>query len=141
MACDLGDVDRIVTEYLKSQLHINKADTGSRLSGVRDHPTMKEVDMAFKAYVPYLHPDKHHFTSWLASTHPDLSVEDTQVCKQLLLEFYNTWSKTKDDLKTLDRGLVTQVRGTKLDACGLIKLSLKHTHVLCCLSCFALCTL
>ena len=73
MACDLGDLDRIVTEYLKSQLRINKVDTGNKLLGIRDHPTMKEVDMAFKAFVPYLHPDKQHFTNWLAGKWPSSS--------------------------------------------------------------------
>jgi hypothetical protein len=114
MAAGGVDLDRVVHDYLKSYLHINKADTGNRLLGVRDHPTMKEVDMAFTAFVPYLRPDKHHFTSWLASTHPDLSVEESQICKDILRAFYSTWSKTKDDLKTLDRGFVAQVRGPNL---------------------------
>ena len=90
MASGGKDLDRVVHDYRKSYLHINEADTGSRLLGVRDHPTMKEVDMAFKAFVPYPHPDKHNFTSWLASTQPDLSVEDSQICKDLLRAFYST---------------------------------------------------
>ena len=117
MACDLGDVDRIVTDYLKSMLHISKADIGNKLLGIRDHPTFREVDMAFKAFVPYLHPDKQHFTNWLVAKYQDLSLEDTQSCKAILLDFYNLWVKTKDDLKAHDRGLVTQARWTKLNAC------------------------
>jgi hypothetical protein len=117
MACDLGDVDRIVTDYLKSMLHINKADTGNKLLGIRDHPTFREVDMAFKAFVPYLHPDKQHFTKWLAEQYSDPNVEGIAACKTILLQFYSIWVKTKDDLKAHDKGLVTQARCAKLNAC------------------------
>jgi len=78
---------------------------------------VKEVDMAFKAFVPYLHPDKQHFTNWLTGKYPELSVEGTQACKTILLQFFSIWVKTKDDLKAHDRGLVTQARWTKLNAC------------------------
>jgi len=117
MACDLGDVDNIVIDYLKSMLHINKADTGNKLLGIRDHPTFREVDMAFKAFVPYLHPDKQHFIKWLEEQYPGLTVEGIAACKNILKDFFSIWTKTKEDLKAHDKGMATQARCAKLNAC------------------------
>ena len=120
---DLGDIDKIVHEYLHHILNINKADSGYRLLGIRDNATMREVDMAFKSFVPYLHPDKQHFNNWLAAKYQDLTLEDIQACKVILHDFYNTWVKTRDDLKTHDKGMVTQVRWASLSASSVLTLS------------------
>jgi len=133
MAMDLGEIDKVVHEYLRHMKNINKADSGYRLLGIRDNAAMREVDMAFKCFVPYLHPEKQHFTNWRAAKYQDLSLEDTTSCKAILLNFYNTWVKTKDDLKAHDKGLLTQVRWASLSASGVLTLSVlthKNTHVL-----------
>jgi hypothetical protein len=132
MAMDLDNLDRIVNEYLSNQLHINRAASGHKLLCTRDKATMKEVDMAFKAFVPFIHPDKQHFTNWLSNKYPNLNEEETQSCKAILLQFYRIWVQTRDDLKALDKGLVTQVMWTKPSAFGVFTLSLKHAHVLHC---------
>ena len=132
MAMDLENLDRLVNEYLSSQLHINKAASGHKLLCTKDKATMKEVDMAFKAFVPFIHPDKQHFTNWLSNKYPDLKDEETQSCKAILLQFYRISVQTRDDLKALDKGVVTQVMWTKPSAFGVFTLSLKHAHVLHC---------
>ena len=114
MSMDSDSMDRIVEEYLISQLRINRGVSGHKLLCIRDKATTKEVDMAFKAFVPFIHPDKQHFNNWLVNKYPGLNEEDIQSCKSILLHFYKIWVITKDELKALDKGLVTQVMLTNL---------------------------
>jgi hypothetical protein len=102
---DVSKLDGLVWEYLQTKVFINKHDSKWKMLGVRESATSKEVEMAFRYYVLFVHPDKQGFMKFL-DQHGALDLNEIAACKSIMLEFFNTWTKNKEDLRLHDIGLV-----------------------------------